>query len=97
MLVPHVQTLVQELNAGTISLEKSKNLVSSFNATGAKGLAVVREAGEAKMTEIRAHMAKIRQILVRSRVCARVGACRSSARTDNSPAQPLPWTKTDTG
>ena len=43
MFVPHVQTLVQELNAGTISLEKSKNLVSSFNATGAKGLAVVRE------------------------------------------------------
>jgi len=58
-----VQTLVEELTAGVVSLEKSKKLVSGFNETGAAGLKNIRQAGEAKMTEIRAHMAKIRQIL----------------------------------
>lgn len=58
-----IQTLVEELTAGYTSLEKSKKLVAAFNESGTVGLKHVRDAGEAKMNEIRAHMAKIRQIL----------------------------------
>jgi len=58
-----VQTLVEELTAGQVSLEKSKKLVSSFNDTATAGSKLVRKAGDAKMNEIRAHMSKIRQIL----------------------------------
>lgn len=58
-----IETLKEELQAGALSLEKSKKLVGTFNETGAAGLKLVREAGETKMNEIRAHMAKIRQIL----------------------------------
>jgi len=58
-----VQTLVEELDAGKNSLDKSKKLVVGFNETGTSGLNLVRQAGEAKMNEIRQHMAKIRQIL----------------------------------
>jgi len=46
-----------------VSLEKSKKLVSSFNDTATAGTTLVRQAGEAKINEIKAHMAKIRQIL----------------------------------
>jgi len=58
-----IETLKEELGAGAVSLDKSKKLVSTFNDTGAAGLKLVRQAGETKMEEIRAHMAKIRQIL----------------------------------
>jgi hypothetical protein len=58
-----IETLKEELQAGAVSLEKSKKLVGTFNETGQVGLSLVREAGETKMCEIRAHMAKIRQIL----------------------------------
>jgi len=58
-----VLTLVEELTAGQVSLEKSKKLVSSFNDTATAGTTLVRQAGEAKINEIKAHMAKIRQIL----------------------------------
>ena len=40
-----------------MSLDKSKKLVSTFNDTGTAGLKLVRQAGETKMEEIRAHMA----------------------------------------
>ena len=46
-----------------VSLEKSRKLVSSFNDTATAGTTLVRQAGEAKTNEIKAHMAKIRQIL----------------------------------
>ena len=51
-----VQTLVEELDAGKNSLDKSKKLVVGFNETGTSGLNLVRQAGEAKMNEIRQHM-----------------------------------------
>ena len=52
-----IETLKEELGAGAVSLDKSKKLVSTFNDTGAAGLKLVRQAGETKMEEIRAHMA----------------------------------------
>eukprot|EP00288_Rhodomonas_lens_P001549 CAMPEP_0177732868 /NCGR_PEP_ID=MMETSP0484_2-20121128/23358_1 /TAXON_ID=354590 /ORGANISM="Rhodomonas lens, Strain RHODO" /LENGTH=372 /DNA_ID=CAMNT_0019246165 /DNA_START=37 /DNA_END=1155 /DNA_ORIENTATION=- len=58
-----VDTLKGELTQGLTALEKGKKHVASFSALGTKGLVQVKESGDAKVAEIRAHMAKIRAIL----------------------------------
>mmetsp|Transcript_8280 Transcript_8280/g.18382 ORF Transcript_8280/g.18382 Transcript_8280/m.18382 type:complete len:379 (+) Transcript_8280:152-1288(+) len=58
-----VNTMKQELTEALVALDKAKKHVAVFVEQGAAGLLKIKEAGNAKMTEIKAHMSKIRQIL----------------------------------
>jgi hypothetical protein len=58
-----VNTMKQELTEALAALDRGKKIVAAFVEQGTSGLARIKEAGTAKMTEIKAHMAKIRQIL----------------------------------
>ncbi|EKX31474.1 hypothetical protein GUITHDRAFT_166877 [Guillardia theta CCMP2712] len=58
-----IDTLKSELNSGLVALNRSKTVVNAFQEQGSKGLVSIKAAGEAKITEIRSHMEKIRDIL----------------------------------